>query len=198
MSIQKDFEEFELLNRLKDNDKKAFLAIYNHYRQPLYTFIIKFVKIPAYAEDILQDTFLKIWEIRMRINTELSFKAYLYRISRNLVYKFLKSLSTEESLQLNMVHHFQPDNNSPELRLEWKQYEEKVNEAINHLPPKRQKVFRLCREHHKTYDQVSQELGISVNTVKEHMVLAMKFITEYLKTSSGISFALLALLLWQK
>jgi RNA polymerase sigma-70 factor (family 1) len=198
MAIQQDFEETSLLKRLKDNDKNAFLEIYNHYRKPLYTFIIRFVKVPVYAEDILQDTFLKIWEIRARINTGLSFKAYLYRISRNYVYKFLKSLSAEETLQLNVMHHFQPDNNSPELRLQWKQYEEKINEAINQLPPKRQKVFRLCRERHKTYDQVSRELGISANTVKEHMVLAMKSITEYLKTSSGISFAYLALLLWKK
>jgi RNA polymerase sigma-70 factor (ECF subfamily) len=85
-----------------------------------------------------------------------------------------------------------------ELTLQWKEYEQKIQEAVAQLPPKRQIVFRLCREENKSYDDVSNELGISRNTVKEHMVLAMKNITEYLKVHSGIKLPLLVFLLFGK
>lgn len=190
MPHQNDFEEKRLLIMMKNDDKDAFIEIYNHYRQPLRAFIIRFVKVPFYAEDILQDVFLKLWEIRSRVNPDLEFKAYLYRITRNLVYKFLKKLASDEMMQTQAMHHFQRNENPVQLQVEWKQYEEKVNEAILQLPPKRQMVFRLCREQNKSYDEVSMELNISRNTVKEHMVLAMKNIEAYLKVNSGITFPL--------
>ena len=198
MLIQNEFEEKELLEKLRENDKDAYLRLYSHYRAPIYHFISRFVKSPFYAEDILQDVFLKIWEIRSRINPELSFKAYLYRICRNLVYKFLKKAATDETILAHTMHFFQPATDDVELTLQWKEYEQKIQEAVAQLPPKRQMVFRLCREENKSYDEVSNELGISRNTVKEHMVLAMKNITEYLKVHSGIKLPLLVFLLFGK
>ena len=198
MLIQNDFEEKELLKKLTQSDKDAYLKLYSHYRAPIYHFISRFVKSPFYAEDILQDVFLKMWEIRSRINPDLSFKAYLYRISRNLVYKFLKKAAMDEAILAHTMHFFQPANEEVEISLQWKEYEQKIEEAIAQLPPKRQTVFRLCREENKSYDDVSNELGISRNTVKEHMVLAMKNITEYLKIHSGIKLPLLVFLLFGK
>ena len=85
-----NFDEPLLLKRLTESDESAFLQLYDHYHHPLYVFILRFVKVPGTAEDILQDVFLKIWEIRERIDPTLSFNAYLYRISRNKVYRQFK------------------------------------------------------------------------------------------------------------
>lgn len=188
-----DYEEKELLERLRKGDQTAFIKIYDHYKQPLYIFISRFVKVPAYADDLLQDIFLKLWEIRARINPDFSFKAYLYRISRNMVYKFLKKIAVDEKLLSDTLYYFRNESPDAELSLQWKQYEEQINEAILQLPPKRQMVFRLCREQHKSYDEVSAVLGISRNTVKEHMVLSMKSISNYLKIHSDISLPFLVL-----
>ena len=181
---------------MKNDDKDSFIKIYNYYHKPLQAFISRFVKVPSYTEDILQDTFLKLWEIRKRVNSELDFKAYLYRIIRNLIYKYLKKVAADEVLLNQAIHQFQPDINQVQLQVEWKEYEKKVNEAILQLPPKRQIVFRMCREQNKSYDEVSKELGISRNTVKEHMVLAMKKIEIYLQANSGISLPLFALIIF--
>lgn len=191
MQYQDDYDEMSLLALMKNEDKDAFIQIYNHYRKPLHSFIIRFVKVPAHAEDILQEVFLKLWEIRTRVNPQLGFKAYLYRITRNIVYKFLKKCAIDQMLQAQIIHHIQPENNQLQLQLEWEEYKEKIDAAILQLPPKRQKVFLLCREQNKSYDTVAMELNISRNTVKEHMVLAMKSIETYLKTNSGISLPLL-------
>ena len=188
MHDEKDFEEASILKRLQQGDEHAFLEIYDHYKKPLYAFILKFVKVPAYADDLLQDCFLKIWEIHSRINTDLSFKAYLYRISRNLVYKFLKKSANNAELLSEQMQHFIPDDSAnAEVKLQWKEYEENIKSAIDNLPPRRKEIFVLCRQGKHTYDDVAQQLGISRNTVKEHMVLSMKSISNFLRLQKGIN-----------
>jgi len=165
---------------LQKGDSNAFQELYDQYHQPLYHYVLRFVKSPALAEDVLQDVFLKIWEIRSRIDPELSFKAYLYRISRNSVFKLLKKIAIDENLRVQVLKQFSQSVADADLKVLWQQYEELLHAAINRLPPQRQKVFRLCREEGKTYEEVADELGISRNTVKEHMVLAMKLIREHI------------------
>jgi len=185
------YDETALLKRLKEGDTIAFIQIYNRYNHPLYIFILRFVKLPEYAEDVLQDVFLKIWEIRERINPELSFNAYLYKISRNKVFKLLKKIVTDNAMQIQLMTQLETATEAPHLKLQWKQYNDLLHKAVNQLPPQRQKVFKLCREQGKSYEEVAEELGISRNTIKEHMVAAMKSIKEYIFQHGELSLVLL-------
>lgn len=197
MHNEKDFEEVIILIRLQQGDEHAFLEIYDHYKKPIYAFILKFVKVPAHADDLLQDVFLKIWEIHSRIDTSLSFKAYLYRISRNLVYKFLKKTANNADELSEQMQHFIPDTDAnAEVKLQWKQYEENIRAAIDQLPPRRKEIFILCRQGKHTYDDVAMQLGISRNTVKEHMVLSMKSISSFLKLQRGIQLPVVMLAIY--
>ena len=120
-----DFDETGVLKRLQRGDELAFIEIYDHFKKPLYAFILKFVKVPAHADDLLQDLFLKIWEVHERINTSLSFQAYLYRICRNLIYRSLKKTANNTALLSEQMQHFIPDASAnAHLKLLWKQYEE--------------------------------------------------------------------------
>ena len=178
------YDEKDLLNRLKNDDAEAYIQLYDHYYPSLYVYVLRFVKIPELAEDVLQDVFLKLWEVRHRIDPDLFFSAYLYRISRNLVFKQIKKISVDEELRSGVMHQLSSLHEHSHLKLQWKQYQESLAAAIDQLPPQRQKVFKLCREQSRTYDEVAAELGISRNTVKEHMVLAVKAIREYFKRHS--------------
>ncbi|HUC81116.1 MAG TPA: RNA polymerase sigma-70 factor [Flavisolibacter sp.] len=182
-----EFDESLLLKRLKEGDTSAFMQLYDHYHRPLYVFILRFVKLPGTAEDVLQDVFLKLWEIRERINPELSFQAYLYRISRNKVYKLLKEMMKSEETRAGILQQISSSAEGPHLQLQWKQYNEVLQQAIYSLPPQRQRVFKLCREQGKTYDEAAAELGISKNTVKEHMAAATRFIKEYVSGRTDMS-----------
>ncbi|SJZ39878.1 RNA polymerase sigma-70 factor, ECF subfamily [Chitinophaga eiseniae] len=177
-------EEAVLLQRLQQGDTEAYIALYNQYYPSLYTYILHFINIPELAEDALQEVFIKIWEIRERINPELSFSGYLYRITRNHVFKRLKKISADTALRLQAMQELQHQTEDADTQLLWKQYESLLRQAIAQLPPQRQKVFRLCREESKSYEEVAVELGISRNTVKEHMVLAMKSIKFFFYTNT--------------
>jgi RNA polymerase sigma-70 factor (family 1) len=186
-----NINEYNLLKKLKKGDSKAFLELYDRYHLQVYNWALKFVKIPAIAEDIVQDVFLKIWVIRERLNPQLSFPAFIYRICRNRVFSDLKKIAVNERLTLNVIEQFRSLKESPADLAIWNQYEVLLESAIRKLPKQRQKVFKLCRQGGKTYEEVAVELCISKNTVKEHMVMAVKNIREYLYQYGEMSFILI-------
>lgn len=189
--IQKGtYSDASLIRELWQNDPEAFMELYNRYQAKMYDWLIRFVKLPELAEDIIQDTFLKIWEIRHRLDPELSFPAYLYRISRNKAFRLLKKISLDDTLRKQVLIRIEKEPDDPEKRLRWLQYQQLLENAVDQLPAQRRKVFKLCRQNNKTYDEVANELGISRNTVKEHMVKAMQDIRQYFYRYGEISLLL--------
>lgn len=177
----KTYSEKELLYRVRDHDREAFDEIYNRYSSRLRGYVLKFVKVPQYTEDIVQDAFLKVWEIRESIDPEKYFRGYLYTITRNLVFKFLKTAANNTDVLDEIMISITPNDPGEENFMEWKELGNEIQHVIQMLPPKRKEVFLLCKEEYFSYDEVSAKLGISKNTIKEHMVLAMKFIKDHLK-----------------
>jgi len=183
--------EDEVLLRMMQGDESAFTKIYRHYHASLYVYLLRFCKIPSLAEDLVHDVFLKVWEIRDRINPELSFTGYLYRIARNHVIKTIDKLATDKNLrdqifnQLNDISDVQPEDT-----VRAKEYDRLFHEALVRMPPQRLNVFKLCRQEGKSYDEVAFLLGISRNAVKKHMVLGMRFIYDYVHRHGDIMLAI--------
>ncbi|MBW8685261.1 RNA polymerase sigma factor [Chitinophaga rhizophila] len=182
--------EEEVLLRMKQGDESAFTIVYRHYHASLYVYLLRFCRIPSLAEDLVHDVFLKVWEIRDRINPELSFSGYLYRIARNHVIKTIEKLATDKKLrdqllsQLDDISHAQPEH-----QVRAKEYDRLFHEALVRMPAQRLNVFRLCRQEGKSYDEAAFLLGISRNAVKKHMVLSMRFIYDYVHRHGDILFA---------
>jgi len=172
--------------------KKAFLMLYEKYHAPLYRHALKFVKSSALAEDVVQDTFLKVWENRQTLRADLSFVGYINTVSRNQVLNTLKRASHETVLKKGILYAADRSRNSTEDAFLDAEYEKMVNKAIEQLPSQRRLVFRMCRLEGKTYDEVAQKLGISKNTVKEHMVSALKSLREYFSVHADVTFLLMA------
>ncbi|SFO99659.1 RNA polymerase sigma-70 factor, ECF subfamily [Chitinophaga sp. YR627] len=183
--------EEEVLLRMMQGDESAFTKIYRHYHASLYVYLLRFCKVPSLAEDLVHDVFLKVWEIRDRINPELSFTGYLYRIARNHVIKTIDKLATDKNFrdqlfsQLDDVYAVQP-----EQQVRTKEYDRLFQEALVRMPPQRLNVFKLCRQEGKSYDEVALLLGISRNAVKKHMVLGMRFIYDYVHRHGDILLAI--------
>jgi RNA polymerase sigma-70 factor (ECF subfamily) len=183
-----------LLQQLRQGNVDAYLQLYDRYHTLVYGWVLRFVKVPAYAEDIVQDVFMKIWEVRSDLNPEQSFPAYLYKISRNKTFTFLKKNASDEKTRLQLMQRLSELTESPYHQALWNQYQQILALAITQLPYQRQRVFTLCRQEGKTYDEAAQELGISRNTVKEHMVMALKDIKAYFYRHGDLSLALLLLI----
>jgi RNA polymerase sigma-70 factor (ECF subfamily) len=184
----------ELLERMKRGDEDAFTSVYRQYHPSLYVFILRYCKIPSLAEDLVHDVFLKIWEIRDRIDPERPFTAYLYKIARNHVFRTLQKVATDRVLREQILARLNTVNASqPEQMVDNKEYDRLFHEALNHMPPQRLNVFRLCRQEGRSYDEAAEILGISRNAVKKHMVLSMRFIHDYVFRYGGVTLFIILL-----
>jgi RNA polymerase sigma-70 factor (family 1) len=174
-------DEPELLSALAVGSEAAFTAIYNRHHQAMYNYILRFVKVPQLTEDLVHEIFIKIWETRATLHITKDFSAYLFRICHNKAMDELKKIAADRSLRQLVIYWMTPAHFTDNTVLSKMQdYEQLARKAIDSLPPRRREVFLLCTEGGKTYDQAAKALGISRNTVKEHMVHASRALRKYL------------------
>lgn len=173
---------------LKAGDHTAFVRIYNMHSKELYYFVKRYFKDDSICDDIIHDAFLNLWNSRARILDSHPIGHYLFRITRNLVYKELKKQLTTATLFQNTLTELDQVQGSEcvEKALFNKEYDNIYNLAIDTLPPQRKRIFRMSREEGLTYKEIAGDLKISTQTVKEHMSLAMKSIKDYIAREHDI------------
>ena len=129
------------------------------------------------AEDLAQDTFVKLWENRDRIDKK-TLKSYLYTIASNTAINQLKRNQLKYKFQ--KFHVAGVDRQSPEFLAEMKEYEEILNRVIGDMPDGSREVFLMNRLEDMKYREIAETLGISVKAVEKRMSKALKIIRDKL------------------
>ena len=172
-------DERELVLRLIDGDEDAFCELYAAYKNRLLYFAMKFVKSREFAEDIFQDAFTVVWQSRRFINPDASFSSYLYTIVRNRILNQIRDMANEDKLKEHILSHAV----------------DSANETNNKMTPRQREVFNMSRDLQMSHKEIAEALGISVNTVQEHISVSLKVIRAYLTKYSGTSADILLILL---
>lgn len=97
-------DENTLLNGISLGDRRAFDEIYNQYHSEIYKYVLKFVKSSDCAQDLCQEIFLKVWEKRENLADVRSFRAYLFTVSKNHIFDFLRHASVEQSAREEILN----------------------------------------------------------------------------------------------
>ena len=188
------YSEGELLTFLRSDDPSAFAELYRRYRLDVYRYGLTIVKVPQQAEDLLQDTFIKLWDVRHRLEIKQGFRQYLLRICHNRGIDINKQMVVNRQLADLLLIHYQDANVSQERsREEWQRYDALVEEALNSLSPQRRKVYEMCKKEKKSYEEVARALNISTNTVKAHVTQALALLRDYISKHAKISVFILLL-----
>jgi RNA polymerase sigma-70 factor (family 1) len=182
--VKKAEEEKALVQRLKAGDEVAFELIFELYKDRLYNFCLKFTKSPEWAEEIVQDVFVKVWINRNQIDTSLSFNAYLFKISKNLSLNFLKRAQLDLAIRRKLLLNIEETENFTEVSLLNEEYEHLLDEAIQRLPHQQQVVFKLSRIDGLTHSDIAKQLNLSKGTVKNYMMLAVTNVCRFLHISA--------------
>ncbi len=130
------------------------------------------------AEDIIQDTFIKVWDKRAQLDPDKSIKSYLFTVCRNVCLDTLQKAGNTESLRADIIDNYEAQIDDNEFILH---NEALLRQAIESLPTQRRIVFEKAKFNNLSYDQIATDLGISKGTVSDHLVKAMRTIREYLK-----------------
>jgi RNA polymerase sigma-70 factor (ECF subfamily) len=185
--------ENEIWLKIQGADENAFSTLFRDYYKRLYVFAARLVKDLESAENIVQDVFVKLWINKNEINITRSIKAYLYTAVKNQSLNYLEQnkrlISIDDSLNL-------PESNidSPEENIIKNENYKAIQDAIGELPEKCRRIYLMKKYDDLSYKEISEVLGISINTVKTQMKRALKSLSDklnYLKL-------LLILTLWDK
>ncbi len=185
----------DLLRRLREGDDAAFKEIYDCFAPILYQRLLRLLKDPDTVEEILQDTFLKLWEKRAQIDPQRAFKTYLYRITDHLAIDVFRKITRDKALQQELWASTVSSYLHTEEALIAKEEQQLLSAAINQLPPKRKQILLLCKLHEKSYQEVADLMGISVSTVSNQLVKAIKEIKNFVLHATRSEHALLLFLL---
>lgn len=187
--------EKELLLLLREGDHNAFSQLYHQYAKPLYWKMLSMVKESTDADEILQELFVKVWEKRDQINIQQSFEAYLYRMAQHMAVDYFRALSARSRLHARVVSDANRDavESSEETYLA-NETRELLNQLIAKLPAQRRRAFMLCKMEGKSHREAAEIMGISPNTVHNHLVKALSEIKSNFE-KSGLKLSHLILLL---
>ncbi|WP_316793939.1 RNA polymerase sigma-70 factor [Pedobacter frigoris] len=175
--------DFEMLMKLKAGDNTAFDFFYKQYRGRIYSNILKMIKSPELASDVLQEVFVSLWNNKSSIDPEQSFDNYILRIAQNKVYDFFRKASRDKKLEEKLIALSAGDEYNPiEEGLHLKENLSLLEKEIELLPPKCREVFKLCKVEGKSYNEVAELLNISTATVNNHIVKATRILKKNLSS----------------
>lgn len=187
-----DFDKTYIL-QLKVGDKKAFNHIFNLYNQRLYYFAKGYLKSEKEAEEIVQETFLKIWERKEHIDPELSINAYLFKIAFNFIQKRLIHYVKEGELKHDLANELVDFDDHTANMLNYHFLLEQVNQLIDELPPRQKEIVILRKLNGYTIKEISEKLLLSSKTIEAHLTAALKFLKAQLKSENFDDLLLFAL-----
>jgi len=164
-------ELYLILERLKKKDKKAFQQVFEAYYSHLVSYSYNFTYNQPVSEDLVQETFIYLWENIHILKIEKSLQAYLYSMVRNRSLNHLKKLKIKDSdyiidISMSLTMNIQEEAfNETEMEL----LNLRAKEILKCLPEKMQEIFKLKVMYNLNYKDIAEEMGISVNTVKTQL-----------------------------
>ena len=167
-------------------DEPAFAAVYKRYAEKVYRLAFWFLKDQAQSEEIVQETFIKLWLTKGQLKPQGNLWLYLFviakRLSINTLRQHNQSAHTFEQLADRMAE-IQNVTEDQVIAHELEQFTEKI---LQKLPKQQQQVFKMSRREGLTHKEIAERLHISPNTVKNHMVEALKTLKSYLRYADFI------------
>ncbi len=160
--------------------KSDFEKLFNTYYSNLCAYANNFLKDVDASEEVVQEVLFKLWTNKETVAITSSVQSYLFRAVRNSSLNVLKHLNIRENYKVYNEQALNVEEISSEDQMITSELEQKIREAINQLPIERKKVFIMSRYESLKYKEIADKLSISVSTVENQMVKALKFLRQEL------------------
>jgi RNA polymerase sigma-70 factor (ECF subfamily) len=176
-----DLSEKYILDKLRSGDEQVFEEIFRTYYERLCNYANTILNDMDEAEEMVQNAFLVVWEKHESLDIHTSMKSYLYRAVHNSCLNRVKHFKVRQVHGEAIKHQTDILCDDASEDLVGKELEGVINQAIDELPQQCRMVFRMSRFENLSYAEIAEQLNISVKTVENHMVKALKTLREKLK-----------------
>lgn len=173
-------DEKALILLIKDGDESAFQQLYVYYRDKIISFAYRFLKSEEDAEEIVQETFIRFWQIKHKLDHSVGAAPLLFTISRRLILNELRKIAQSKKAIMCLWEKTREMKHLSHDLLMVKEIDERSREALTFLSPQQKTVFCLSRYEGLSHEQIAEHLHISPNTVNNHLVEGLKKIRNYL------------------
>ena len=174
--------DVELLERIRDSDIEAFRCLFERYQPVVFRNTSFQTGDTDLSHDIVQETFLRVWEHRQSLKPQLSFLAYAFRISGNIVRDTVRHRKTREKVNADLPGPANTEGDNPEEALQKRMLEERLVETIRRkLPERCRAIFIMSRFEEKTHQEIADLFHISIRTVEHQVSHALKVIRRNLR-----------------
>ena len=175
--------ETDYIKGLKEGSHKAYSVLYQFYLPQLYAFIYNMTRSAYFAEEAVQETFVRLWKNRADINLETSFKSYLFTIARNLMLnEFRRQINhpvfpeyVEYSNQLHLSE------NETESYMDFNDFCAELNKAKQKLSSRQLEIFHLHKEKGYSVQYIAKHLNISEKSVRNQLSTATNILRKEMK-----------------
>jgi RNA polymerase sigma-70 factor (family 1) len=179
-----------LIECLKNGDEKAYAYLMDNYHHQLCVYANSLIKNRYSAEDIVQNVFIRVWELRIRLNPNFSIKSFLYKSVYNEfidLYRKNQSLIPIEKIYFNALNSVVKEDDSEAFD----RIINVLNKEIQNLPPKCKNIFILSKKEGLTNIEIAEHLEISIKTVETQITKAFSILRSTLEDKiKGILFLL--------
>ncbi|HUB60152.1 MAG TPA: RNA polymerase sigma-70 factor [Puia sp.] len=158
----------------------SFKRLFDSYKNRIYGYVLAIAHSPYAAEEITQEIFIKLWLFRDLLPEVENLDGYIFTIARNRTLNHLRKAAYDTRVLRELQEVASPQHNNVEERALVTEYDQLLRDALSELSPQRRLVFQLSRDGGLNHEEIAQELHLSRNTVKNHMVEALRFIRSYL------------------
>lgn len=177
-----------VVSQLRAGNEEAFHYLYRHHYTMLCHVAYEYVKDRFLAESLVSDVMFHLWEIHESLEIEVSLRSYLITAVRHHCLNYLASKTERTEIAFSALEQGErlaerayDSEEQPMGRLLEKELEGEIRKAIAALPQECRSVFLKSRFEEKKYEEIAQELNISVNTVKYHIKNALVKLTAQLE-----------------
>ncbi len=181
--------EKELLLQVAGDNETAFRQLFDTYSGNLYGVAFAYTKSKETAQELVQDIFLKVWQKRQSLPAIERFDNYLYIAARNYLASWFRKKSKDREFARQLMEQFRQNNLTPEEALLFKESQQLIHRAVGQLTEQQRMVYELSRNEGLRPDEIAGRLGISRNTARNHLYMAMQSVRAFLKEHAvGILF----------
>lgn len=179
--------EKQLISRCRNGDADAFALLIKQYKRPLFSYLLRLSGDRLTAEDLFQDTLIRVWKGMNMYSEQNRFSSWLFSIAHNIaVDSFRKkklSINVKSSENIDTLGN---DNNNPSHNVEYNETKNILAGALNALSDKQKNVFLLRQYGELSFKEIAETTGEPLNTVLSHMHYAVKKLRKILRDKNVI------------